>query len=369
MNPRRYPVAIAVLALLTQMPLAALAQAPAAGTAPAVTAPAKADAAAPAAGTAPADWIQYDDISVTPVVDGVSRAIADARAALAAHDHAKAADALQAAARTLQTQADQATRQDRTQAAADARDARNTQVRMAALVRQLDRTAAQVRAGKIASTADLDRTFDKAQRADLDRRWVLTDVQTWYPLTREPQRNFVAALDDYAHQDYRAAAVKVRQAAAYVRLEAGRADGDARRALERTGAELDRTAAALDRGGVETEQDLHTTFARADRTLALAHREEAAESWARKAYDRAGYELKAAAQGMENAAAWGSTDVRAAAASAASEARTVGDKLASGAHWTKDEVGRGFDAVRHGLARLEPTAHATAPAATPANPG
>ncbi|KQP39898.1 hypothetical protein [Pseudorhodoferax sp. Leaf274] len=334
MNFRLFPIAGAVLVLFSQLPLAAQAQAP------------------EPAGKPPAEWIQYDDLSVSPVVDDVSRALAAARRALAARDNTKAADALHDAARALQAQADRAATQDRTQAAADTKAARDVQIRMAELAGQIDDTAAQVRAGRLASTAELDRTLGKVQRADLDRRWVLTDVETWYPLTQEPQRHFTAALADYASKKYQTAASEMRQASAYLRLEAARAHGDARAALDGAEAQLGRTATALDRGTIRTEGDLTAAFARADHALAVAHRARAAESWTRKAYGQAGYELKAAAQGLENAATWTGDEARMATAAATADARAVGDKLATGAHWTRAEFDKGLAALHAGLARL-----------------
>lgn len=349
MNLRLFPIAGAVLVLLSQLPFAAQAQVPAPAGKPPAVAPA---APSPAAGTAQPEWIQYDDLSVSPVVDDVSRALATARRALAARDNTKAADALHDAARALQAQADRAAKQDRTVAAADTKAARDVQVRMAALAGQIDDTAAQVRAGRLASTAALDRILGKAQRADLDRRWVLTDVETWYPLTPEPQRHFTAALSDYTHKQYQAAAGEVRKASAYLRLEAARAHGDAKAALDGAEAQLGRMATALDRGGIRTERDLTAAFARADHALAVAHRARAAESWTRKAYGQAGYELKAAAQGLENAAAWSGEEARTATAAATADARAVADKLATGAHWTRAEFDKGLAALHGSLARL-----------------
>lgn len=370
-HSRRYPVAAAILALFAQFPAASMAaqaaQASAAAPAAAASQPAAPAQAVPGSGAAPTDWIQYDDLTLTPVTDDVSRALATARAALAAKDNAKAAESLQAAARALQAQADKAAKTDKAQAAADAKDARDVQARMAALVRQIDHTAEQVRAGKLNSTAELDRTLTRAQRADLDRRWVLMDVESWYPLTQQPQKNFADALIQFAHKDYQAAAKDVRQASAFFRLEATRAHGDARKSLQGAEAQLDKTAAALSRGDIKAERDLTRSFAQADHDLALAYHARAKESLARKAYGEAGYELKAAAQGLENAATWSGDEARGAAGAAARDARAVGDKLVNGARWTEKELAQGFDAVRNGLARLDHSGTGAAPAAPAAS--
>jgi hypothetical protein len=347
-------LAAAVVLAFAQLPLTAAAQnatpaVPASSPAATVAAPA---AKAPVTAKSPTDWIEYDDATYTPVLDDVSQALANARAALAKKDNAKAADAMTAAARALEAQADRAGRIDRQRAAADMKLARDTHARMTALTKKLDATAAQIKAGKVVDTVALDKTLDKAARADLERRWLVTDVTTWYPVSEEPQRHFGAAVEAYAKKDYKAAAAEVRKAAAYVRLEAARATGEAAKGLDTARGDLEKTAQALDKGALKTEKAMDQVFARANHALAIAHRTKAAESWARKAYDLAGYELKAAAQGLDSAASWVGGEAKGAASAAATDARAVGDKLASGGVWAKDEVAKGFESLGSALNKL-----------------
>ena len=354
MKTRITLVAAAVVLALGQLPLTAAAQ----GAKPATQVAAPAVAAAPASTKAPVtaksptEWIEYDDATYTPVLDDVSQALADARAALAKKDNAKAAESMTAAARALQAQADRAGKIDRQRAAADMKLARETHKRMLALTKQLDATAAQIKAGKVITTAALDKTLGKAARADMERRWLVTDVTGWYPVADEPQRHFGAAVEAFAKKDYKAAATEVRKAQAYLRLESARAVGEARKGLDAANAELEKTAQALDKGAIKAEKDMDKAFADANHALAVAHRAKAAESWAHKAYDQAGYELKAAAQGLEGAAAWTGTEAKSAAAAGASDARAVGDKLASGGVWAKDEVAKGFESLGVAINKL-----------------
>lgn len=349
MNTRHSLIAAAALALLTQLPIAARAQATQPAAAPAAAAaPAKATIVA----KSPTEWIRFDDLSVTPVVDDVSSHLAAARAALAKKDTAKAAEAMHAAARALEAQSDRAAKLDRQRAAADIKAAKEVHVKMTALTKQLDVAAAQIKAGKVSSTTALDRALGKAQRADLERRWLVSDVTTWYPVAEEPQRHFGAAVEAYAKKDYKAAATEVRKAASYVRLEAARAAGDVKKALDTANADLEKTAAALDKGAVKVQKDMEKTFAGANHALALAHRARAAESWARKSYEQVGYELKAAAHGLESGAAWVGNEAKTAASTAAADARAIGDKLASGGIWAKDEIAKGFESLGSGLNRL-----------------
>lgn len=340
---------VAVAAAFLQLPVATYAQSTTA------SAPSSASASAPKtpiATKSPTDWIEYDDLSYTPVVDDVTADLAAARAALGNKDNAKAAEAMQAAARTLEMQAAKAANLDRERAAVDTKQASETYARMRLLTKQLNATAQQVKAGKLPTPAALDMTLDKAARADLDRRWLVTDVTTWYPVSEEPQRHFGAAAAAYAKKDYKAAAMQVRKAAAYVRLEAARATGEAAKGLDAARDDLDHLAGSLDKGALKTDQRMHAAFARADHALAFAHRAHAVEDWTRKSYDRAGYELKAAGQGLDNAASWVGKEATGAALATAAGARAIGDKLVSGGVWTQDEVAKSFQSLGGALNRL-----------------
>lgn len=317
---------------------------------------------APLPAGAPVQWIQYEDATLTPVLDDVSGHLAAARRALGEHDRKTAAEAVLAAAQALQTQSDRAVQLDRQRAAADMSSAAATHAKMMTVVQKLNAVAAEIQSGKVPTTAALDRTFDAAARADLERRWLVTDVTTWYPVVEEPQRHFSAAMQDYAKKDYRAAAIEVRKAEAYVRLEAARATRATKARLDSVSAELEHTAQSLDKGVSRTTQDLDQTFARASHALAVAQRAQAAESWAHKAYSEAGYELKAAAHELENAAAWTGNEAKGLAAPTVAKARALGDKLVRGGDWASNEVAEGFNALANALTDLGHRINAKEPA-------
>ncbi len=341
----------AVLLTLSPLPMIAAAQGQQAAAAQASASPAP-SAKAPVTAKSPTDWILYEDTTFTPVLDDVSVHLAAARAALDKKDNVRAAEAMQAAARALKAQADRAAQTDRQLAAADMKRARDTHARLVALSRKLDATAAHIKAGKVTTTAALDKTLNKAARADLDRRWLVTDVTVWYPVAEEPQRHFLAAADAYAKKDYKVAATEVRKAEAYVRLESARAAGDVKNGLDAAGSDLERLAQSLDKRAIKSEKDMDKVFAKADHALALAHRAKAAESWAKKAYDDAGYELKAAAHGLESAAAWTGDEAKKAASTTVADTRALGDKLAGGGVWAKDEIAKAFDSLGSTLDHL-----------------
>ena len=171
-------------------------------------------------------------------------------------------------------------------------------------------------------------------------------------VSEEPQRHFGSAVAAFAKKDYKTAASEIRKATGYLRLEASRVTGSAKQELNSSVAELDKLAAAVEKGGVKDEKSMDRDFARANHALALAHRTEAAESWTRKEYNKAGYELKAAAHDLESAAGWAGAEAKAGASGAVADTEALGDKLATGATWTRDEVGRGFDVLGHALNEL-----------------
>ncbi|MBI1397159.1 MAG: hypothetical protein GC151_14400 [Betaproteobacteria bacterium] len=297
-------------------------------------------------------WIELDRLQLTPVVDPVSRDLADARAALGHQDVARSAQRLRDAAAKLRDAGTKALRESRAQAATQDREARDTKARMDVLARRLDVAAARIRAGKIADTAALDTALDRIGDKDLDRRWVVSDVTTWYAVAPEPQRHFEAAASDYARKDFAGAAREVRKAESFLRLESARVTGNTRAALVSADAALERTAHALETGAVHSATELDEAFLQANRALAQSHGARAAASIGHDASVTAGYELKAAADSLEGAAAWTKGAVRSAAAAAATDARALGDRLANGGRWTRREVADGLESMSSALDRL-----------------
>ncbi len=141
-------------------------------------------------------------------------------------------------------------------------------------------------------------------------------------------------------------------ATSYLRLEAGRANGKAKQELDISVAHLDMLSTSVETGAVKDEHSMAKVFARANHALVLAHRSKAAESWARKDYDKAGYELKAASHGLESAASWAGNEAKAGASATVADTRALGDKLLSGGAWTRDEVAEGFESLGNSINAL-----------------
>lgn len=170
--------------------------------------------------------------------------------------------------------------------------------------------------------------------------------------SEEPQRHFTNAVAAYARRDYKAAGADIRKAVSYLRLEAGRATGEVKQELDSSVAQLDRLATAVEKGAAKDQQSMARDFAKANHALALEHRSKAAESWAHKQYDKTGYELKAAAHGLESAASWAGREEKTDVSVTVAEIRALGDKLVSGATWTRDEVAKGFESLGNSINAL-----------------
>jgi hypothetical protein len=341
----------AILIALTPLSGVAFAQTaktPAAPTAPTIPAA----ATAPVTIQSPTDWISYENMTYTPVADEVSRRLAAAGKAFYDKDNKKAAAEMRAMAGELKEQAARAAKAAKARAKAEMTLAQDTATRMNLTAKKVTAAAAALESGKIKTQTDWVNALDKAARADMELRWLVTDVTTWYPVSEEPQRHFGSALEAYAKKDYQAAATEIRKATSYLRLEAGRATSEARQALQSSVAELDTLAASVEKGAVKEEKVLAKVFTLANHALALAHRVKAAESWAREEYDKVGYELKAAAHGLESAAGWAGAEAKAGAAAAVADTKALGDKLASGATWAREEVAKGFESLGNAINAL-----------------
>jgi hypothetical protein len=343
------PLTAAILIALTPLSGVAFAQTTKTPAAPAPheTPPV---ATAPVTTQSSTDWSSYDDITYTPVADEISQHLAAARKAFVLKDNKKAAAEMRAMANVLKKQAARVVQADQAPTEAEMQLAQDTAKGIDLAAKEVNAAAAALERGEITTQADLYKAIEKAARAQ--PRWLVTDVNIWYRVSEKPQRHFGSALDAYVKKDYQAAATEIRKATSYVRLEAGRATSEAQQALETSVAELDTLAASLEKETVKDEKTLVTAFTHSNHALALAHRVKAAESWTRKEYDKAGYEFKAAAHGLQSAAGWAGAEAKAGTAAAVAETKALGDKLVSGATWTREEVAKGFESLGNAINAL-----------------
>ncbi|MFY9328376.1 MAG: hypothetical protein WAO76_10210 [Georgfuchsia sp.] len=261
MNFTLKPIAIALLVTSTQFAGIAYAQilkTPAAS----VAQPAPTAIKTPISTKSPDDWIIYDDTTYyTPMVDDVSRHLAAARKAFDANDSKKAATEMRAVAEELKRQATRADKEDwslvhvdKVLLAADKKYRQDTIKRMNTSALKVSSAATAIESGKINTKAALDKTIDKAMRADMERRWQVTDVDTWYPVTEEPQHHFAYAVTVFAQKDYKAVAAEIRKATSYLRLEAARATGEPKQKLDSSVMQLDAFSASAEKAALK---DMH----------------------------------------------------------------------------------------------------------------
>lgn len=191
------PAILIALTPLSGVAFAQTAKTPAAPTAP--TTPAA--ATAPVTIQSPTDWIRYENMTYTPVADEVSRRLAAAGKAFYEKDNKKAAAEMRAMAGELKEQATRAAKAANARAKAELKLAQDTATRMNLTAKKVTAAAAALESGKIKTQADWVNALDKAARADMELRWLVTDVTTWYPGSEEPQRHFGSALEAYAKKD------------------------------------------------------------------------------------------------------------------------------------------------------------------------
>lgn len=298
------------------------------------------------------DWIVFADDSQTPILDELSRALAAARNALAQQDRNAAALAVRSAAATLQAEGDKLYRLDSQQAADDLAQADATHTRLLRLADKLRDTAERISAGQLDSVAALDQAFDADDRASLEHRWLVSDPQTWFPAVAEPHRHLRAALEAFIQKDLAGSAEEIRKASAYIRLESRRASLASRSELIAAERELDGLAARLSRADAPSAQELQAAFARADHARANAFRAAAEQRWNQKRFEAAGHELMAAAQALEDATHWHDRTLQTAGRDTAGTLRSLGDKLAAGGLWSREEIAHGLEALGQMLMRL-----------------
>ena len=117
-----------------------------------------------------------------------------ARKAVEAKDSKKAAAELRAVANELKAQSGRATPIDNSRTPAETKLAQDIARRLQAIAMEVDDAAGALESGKLRTEAELDKVMDRAARANMDRRWEVTDVATRYPLSEEPQRHFTDAM-------------------------------------------------------------------------------------------------------------------------------------------------------------------------------
>jgi hypothetical protein len=182
--------------------------------------------------------------------------------------------------------------------------------------------------------------------------WTPYEEDIWIVLVDEPEFHFQKAHEFFLKKDFKAAASEIRKGAAFLKLEAGRSTAEGKKALAASADELGKLADDVQKGTVASEKQLKDAFARADHALANHHYLKASEYWAKKDEKKAGHALKAAAQHLEQAAAWSGHKLEAGALDVIDGVRAGAGKLTEGTGWAADEVGKGIDDLGKEISKL-----------------
>lgn len=168
----------------------------------------------------------------------------------------------------------------------------------------------------------------------------LIHEELWNDLSDEPGEHMDRARNAFLAVDAAEAAAQIRKAAIYLRITAGHAVDGSKWALIRSAHEFEGLAHRIEEGTVKSVGELDAAFARALHShhhCVLAER-----SWMARQNERAGKQLRAAADNLEKAAARTGHALQTATAAVAKETRLVAGKLVEGTGFVVDEVGKGF---------------------------
>jgi len=166
------------------------------------------------------------------------------------------------------------------------------------------------------------------------------------------EEHFHKARASFLKRDTKAAAAEIRKEAAFLKLEASHATGQAKKALTASVRELEKLAEGVEKGTVTSGQDLRRAFARAVRALAEEHLQNAVESWSKREVKKAGQALNSAADDVELALSWAGHKLNTTTSAAVEGAHAVAARLTEGAGWTREEVGKGLDAMSKEIEKL-----------------
>ncbi|MBS0266159.1 MAG: hypothetical protein JSS02_29790 [Planctomycetes bacterium] len=198
----------------------------------------------------------------------------------------------------------------------------------------------------------------------------LVHEELWNDLSDEPGNHLERARSAFLAIDLKEAADQMRKAAIYLRISSGQAAENSRQALLKSAHELEELAHRVENGTVKSVHELDSSFARALHALSHHHWVLAERSWRARQNEKAGKQLRAAANTLEQSAARTGHALQTATTAVAKETRLVAGKLVEGTGFVVDEIGKGFakfgqqvETVGKGIEPAAPAAarNATAP--------
>jgi hypothetical protein len=129
--------------------------------------------------------------------------------------------------------------------------------------------------------------------------WVFVDEGLASAMQGETEHHFARAREFYLSHDATAAAAEVRKGAVVLRLESSRAVGRARSALREAEQRLETVAKGIESGSPLPLEALASSFARAERALAVHQQLKARQYWEHRDLQRLAQALRAAANHLE----------------------------------------------------------------------
>jgi hypothetical protein len=161
------------------------------------------------------------------------------------------------------------------------------------------------------------------------------------------------AREHFTQKDLTAAAADLRKAAALLKLEAGSALTPGDRELPQTSAqELDKLAAEMQKEAPISGTELNHAIARAHYGAARHYYRQAMEDWTKKATARAGHDLQAATDHVQQGLASAGGTLTAASRAALDEARWLAGKMVAETGFVLDRFGEGYQAVGQAIEGL-----------------
>ena len=167
-----------------------------------------------------------------------------------------------------------------------------------------------------------------------------------------PTERLMAARTALEQNDGAAAARELRAAAAYMRVQAGYVSGTERADILEAARDVDRVSSRTLSREIRTPVALDEALRGADQALAWHHWNRARRAWKRRETERAGLELRAAANAVERAARVAGRDTESGAKDVVRGTRVVSGKLIQGAGWRDDEIGKGLTDLGRAIERL-----------------
>ncbi len=145
---------------------------------------------------------------------------------------------------------------------------------------------------------------------------------------------------------------EIQRGAASLKREAASATAEGRKLLMASAQELEKLARVMQRRPGTSGKTLDMAFARAHHALARHYHQKAMESWVRNEIQKAGQELKAVANHLEQGLVWVGQTAEPGRTATIKTTHLLADELIKGIGWAPAEVGTRFKAAGKEIANL-----------------